>query len=202
MRLPVVLCVVAFACVSAAEALPALNPDVRQDTIQSTICTPGYTASVRPATVYTNGVKLKLVRAGGEDETEMSTYELDHIIPLALGGHPRAIDNLQLQPWPEARRKDRIEVKLQCLVCTGQVTLAEAQTKIAEDWEATYHTYASVPCHRHHQPRDEDIRPPSTPSETAANTPAQPEPSQHDVAPHKIWTLRAQIWWPFHFGSS
>ncbi len=28
----------------------------------------------------------------------VSEYELDHIVPLALGGHPRALDNLQLQP--------------------------------------------------------------------------------------------------------
>ena len=47
-----------------AQTVPVetLNPDVRQDTIQQTICTPGYTASVRPATTYTNGVKTKLIR--------------------------------------------------------------------------------------------------------------------------------------------
>jgi hypothetical protein len=55
------------------------------------------------------------------------SYELDHIIPLAIGGHPRNLDNLGLQPWEEAKRKDRIEVKLQCLVCAGQVALANAQ---------------------------------------------------------------------------
>ena len=73
-------------------------------------------------------------------------------MPLALGGNPHALDNLQLQPWPEARRKDRIEVKLQCLVCSGQVSLKEARTAIATDWQAAYRRYASVPCHRSRHP--------------------------------------------------
>lgn len=33
-----------------------------------------------------------------------------------------------------AERKDRIETKLQCLVCSGQVKLATAQREILEDW--------------------------------------------------------------------
>jgi hypothetical protein len=96
----------------AAGAEPSLNHDVTPETIASTICVSSYTAMVRPATVYTNGVKLKLLHASGQDPSAASAYELDHIVPLALGGHPRALDNLQLQPWPEARRKDRLEVKL------------------------------------------------------------------------------------------
>lgn len=132
----------------AVSAAPSLNHDVTPQTIASTICVSGYTAIVRPASVYTNGVKLKLLQATCQDPSTAGEYELDHIVPLALGGHPRALDNLQLQPWPEARRKDRLEVKLQCLVCTGQVTLGEAQTAIATDWETAYHRYASVACHR------------------------------------------------------
>jgi hypothetical protein len=140
-------------CVAGAvSAAPSLNHDVTPETIASTICVSGYTAVVRPATVYTNGVKLKLLQAFGQDASSMNAYELDHIVPLALGGHPRALDNLQLQPWPEAKRKDRIEVKLQCLVCSGQVPLIEAQNAIATDWEAAYHRYASVPCHRDRHP--------------------------------------------------
>jgi len=38
---------------AAAAASPSLNPDVRQDTIASTICSPGYTSAVRPAVVLT-----------------------------------------------------------------------------------------------------------------------------------------------------
>jgi hypothetical protein len=75
----------------------------------------GYTESVRPATAYTNGVKAKLIREAGLDERLMSQYELDHIIPLAAGGHPRKLSNLQLQPWKGengATGKDGLERRL------------------------------------------------------------------------------------------
>ena len=88
----------------------ALDPDVRPDTIDQTICVAGYTASVRPATSYTNGVKLKLLRESGTAAENASKYELDHVIPLAVGGHPRNFKNLMLQPWDGrdgAKRKDR-----------------------------------------------------------------------------------------------
>ena len=136
---------------SIASAGIALNPDVRQETIRETICTPGYTKTVRPSTVYTNGVKLKLLREAGKDPATASDYELDHIVPLALGGHPRSLDNLMLQPWDGedgAKRKDRLEVKLQCLVCTGQVPLDVAQRAIYDDWQAAYHQYAKTKCSR------------------------------------------------------
>jgi len=81
---------------SVASAGMALNPDVHQDTIANTICVPGYTKTVRPATSYTNGVKRKLLREAGIDESHMPEYELDHIVPLGLGGHPRSLDNLML----------------------------------------------------------------------------------------------------------
>ena len=71
----------------------ALNPDVHQDTIDKTICVSGYTKTVRPSTSYSNGVKDKLLRQAGIDLSERPNYELDHIVPLALGGHPRSLNN-------------------------------------------------------------------------------------------------------------
>ena len=126
----------------------ALNPDVTQDTIRQTICVPGYTKEVRPATSFTNGAKALMLKRSGLDPLTASDYELDHVIPLALGGHPRKLENLQLQPWEEAKRKDRIEAKLQCLVCSGQIPLETAQSEILEDWRAAYHRYAKVRCDR------------------------------------------------------
>ena len=137
------LCLVA--CIALADR-GALNPNVTQDSIAQTICVRGYTKSVRPASSFTNGVKELLLKRNGLDPQTAADYELDHIIPLALGGHPRKLDNLELQPWEEAKRKDRIEVKLQCLVCSGQVALADAQREIVDDWKAAYHRYAPVKC--------------------------------------------------------
>jgi hypothetical protein len=126
-------------CVQVRYGCVPLNADVTEDTIARTICAPGYTKSVRPSSSFTNGVKAKLLREARLDESLMSEYELDHIVPLALGGHPRKLANLKLQPWEGehgARQKDLLERRLQILVCRGDLHLNEAQACIAEDWEA------------------------------------------------------------------
>lgn len=119
----------------------ALSTDVRQETIQQTICVAGYTASVRPSTNYTNGVKLKLLRDQGLPASAASEFELDHRIPLALGGHPRNLQNLMLQRWEGedgARVKDRLERRLQRMVCAGNMLLEDARRAIYLDWQAAY----------------------------------------------------------------
>jgi len=119
----------------------ALNPDVRQETIQQTICVPGYTASVRPSTSYATGVKAKLLRERAQDVSAASSYELDHKVPLALGGHPRNRSNLELQLWEGkagAMKKDRLERRLQVLVCRGKVGLRAAQHAMYFDWQPAY----------------------------------------------------------------
>lgn len=144
----------ALLCLTANTAFAdrgALNPDVTQATIAQTICAPGYAKGVRPATSYTNGVKQMLMQRAKMNPALAEYYELDQIIPLALGGHPRKLDNLALQLREGengAKQKDRIEIKLQCLVCSGQVKLATAQREILEDWQAAYHKYAGLKCRR------------------------------------------------------
>ena len=126
-------------CIETTHGCVSLNPDVTQDTIEQTICVTGYTKTVRPSTSYTNGVKLKLLREAGIDASHISEYELDHIIPLAVGGHPRKLSNLQLQPWDGeqgANKKDGLERRLQGIVCRGDMSLLDAQQCIAEDWVA------------------------------------------------------------------
>jgi len=60
-------------------------------------------------------------------------YELDHLIPLELGGSNDA-SNL----WPEAapgfHEKDLEENRLRREVCSGEKTLAAAQAEILKDW--------------------------------------------------------------------
>ena len=131
---------------AVAQSVPVemLNLDVRQDTISQTICVPGYTASVRPSTSYTNGVKLKLMHEQSIPAEMAGSIELDHRIPLALGGHPRNLQNLTLQPWEGedgAKRKDRLERVLQKLVCASKVMLEDARRAIYFDWQAAYRTY-------------------------------------------------------------
>jgi len=133
-------------CVQTDHGCISLNPDVTQATIGQTICVAGYTKSVRPASSYTNGIKTKLMRDEGLDPARKVDYELDHIVPLALGGHPRKPSNLMLQPWdgPQgAHMKDILEVRLQHLVCAGNVALTDAQICIATDWQACSARYAA-----------------------------------------------------------
>lgn len=126
-------------CIQTTHSCVAPNPDVTTETIKQTICVAGYAKSVRPSSSYTNAVKAKLLREAGLDASRMSDFELDHIVPLALGGHPRKLANLALQPWDGehgAERKDALEIRLHSLVCRGEVPLNEAQVCIANDWEA------------------------------------------------------------------
>jgi hypothetical protein len=138
-------------CIQTTNSCVELNADVTQETLQQTVCTPGYTASVRPSASFTNGVKLKLLRERGEPPENASLYQLDHLIPLAIGGHPRSLTNLWLQPLKGdngAKSKDKLEVKLQCLVCAGHLQLAEAQHLIAEDWKAARQQLGHKKCNR------------------------------------------------------
>ena len=131
-----------------------LNPDVRPETIDQTICVPAYTASVRPATSYTNGVKAMLLRESGTDGADASKYELDHVIPLAVGGQPRNIKNLMLQAWDGkdgAKKKDRLERRLQQLVCSRLLGLRDAQAATWTDWRAAYRHYVQAPWARLHR---------------------------------------------------
>ena len=126
-------------CMQTSHGCIALNSDVTEESVAKTICVVGYTATIRPATNYTNGVKAKLLEEAGQDRSQMGAYELDHIIPLAVGGHPRKLSNLTLQPWygeNSATEKDGLERRLQHMVCNGEISLTDAQFCIAEDWHA------------------------------------------------------------------
>ena len=113
---------------------PILNPDVTQATIAETICTPGWTRSVRPYVADMKAIKAEMLADIGEPIENRNRYELDHIVPLALGGAVIDRQNLALQPIDEARQKDAIEACLSSLVCQGKIDLEDAQSALWEDW--------------------------------------------------------------------
>lgn len=99
---------------------------------------------MRPPTSYTNGVKHKLLQEQGLPDSDAKKFELDHYIPLALGDDPRSADNLWLQPWEGeqgAKKKDRLERRLQVMVCAGSLTLEQAREEISRDWIGAYRKY-------------------------------------------------------------
>jgi uncharacterized protein DUF3761 len=68
------------------------------------------------------------------------TLEVDHIVPLELGGSNVAANLFpeRAGPAPGYGVKDRLENRLHALVCAGSMSLAAAQAGIARDWESLY----------------------------------------------------------------
>lgn len=116
----------------------ATDPRVTQANIDATICRTGYTKTVRPPVHVTSSIKRERMDAYGATGP-MSAYELDHLIPLEIGGAPADVANL----WPEplngadgALDKDQVENSLHRRVCAHVLSLAAAQRAIATNWRA------------------------------------------------------------------
>ena len=108
-----------------------LNPDVTQATIRTTICRSGWTRTVRPPTEYTNALKLRQLRRY-RLRGPPSAFQEDHLISLELGGDPTDPRNLWPEPYPRAAAVDVVENELNAQVCSGALTLAEAQLRESE----------------------------------------------------------------------
>jgi hypothetical protein len=69
-------------------------------------------------------------------------FEVDHLIPLELGGD-NVIENLWAEPAsprPGFHEKDKVENYLHAQVCSGAMTLDDAQKVIATDWLRVWKT--------------------------------------------------------------
>ena len=83
---------------------------------------------VRPSTQTRNGKRVRIC------------CEVDHLISLELGGS-NDIKNLWPQPYlprPGARQKDALENWLHQQVCSGKMSIADAQQAISSDWYTAY----------------------------------------------------------------
>jgi hypothetical protein len=105
------------------------------------VCVSGYAGRVR------NVLQAQYVQVyasyGIRYPEPPGSYELDHLVPLELGG-----DNTNRNLWPEPalpvpgfHQKDQLENYLHDAVCGGGMALADAQAGIASDWVALYHHY-------------------------------------------------------------
>jgi hypothetical protein len=106
----------------------ALNPDVTQATIRSTICKHGWTRTIRPSATYTGDLKLRQMRRYGRSGSPRD-YQEDHMISLELGGDPTDPRNLWPEPYARAAEVDQVENELNAAVCSGKLSLAEAQRR-------------------------------------------------------------------------
>jgi hypothetical protein len=105
-----------------------LNPAVTQANIGSTVCRHGWTRTVRPPVSYTNALKAKGLRQY-RLRGPPSAFQEDHLISLELGGDPTDPRNLWPEPYPRAAAVDQIENDLNHRVCTGSLSLADAQRR-------------------------------------------------------------------------
>ena len=112
------------------------DPRVTPGNVRETICRRGYTASVRPPKEASHLSKLAVTKAYGVAGVPFAEIELDHLIPLSLGGSsdPRNL-------WPQFRTgpanvadKDAIASSLNRRVCRGLLGLRQAQRAMARDW--------------------------------------------------------------------
>jgi hypothetical protein len=132
------------------------------------ICVSGYSKSVRDVS---DSARRAVFAAYALDYAGHDKYELDHLVPLELGG-----DNTALNLWPQTRTgsgaadvKDHLENHLYDLVCSGQTQLAEAQQAIRGDWWTANAKYGAISVV-------------SRPTEQAVPRP-RPVPTQHAPAP-------------------
>jgi hypothetical protein len=109
----------------------AYNYTVKQSTIASTICKHGWTATIRPPTSYTTSLKIQQMQQYHETGSP-SDYEEDHLIPLELGGAPKAAKNLWPEPHSQSKHSDPLVTSLKRQVCSGTLRLREGRLQIRD----------------------------------------------------------------------
>lgn len=115
----------------------ACTPGAVLNATVSQICQSGYASSVRNVPT---SEKNQVYAEYGISHHATGDFEVDHLISLELGGS-NDIANL----WPEAalpkpgfHEKDKVENYLHDQVCSGAISLSNAQHEIATNWLAVY----------------------------------------------------------------
>ena len=124
-------------------------------------CSPGaYSSGLTTAVVCSASFRTGTVRNVPQSEKDAveaeygltprpygRTLEIDHIVPLELGG---SNDVANLYPERAGTQlgyhvKDVLENRLHALVCSGAMQLRSAQRAIARDWRALYRQTSTSP---------------------------------------------------------
>ena len=150
--------IVLFAATAQASDLPdpnltpgATDSEVTQANIKESICKETHftwTEGHMPPRSFLDNLEKEQLKQYGYQDVSPQHYQMDHLIPLALGGNPTDIKNI----WPQvlvtkwsARRKDYLEEYLHSKVCKGAITLKDAQDQIRTDWIEAYKKYLGDP---------------------------------------------------------
>ena len=153
-RLPTLVAILlALVAIPASGQQPAGSPPILPDPK----LTPGDTLPVTLADIQVKGysskvrnvpisVKREVYASYGIAHWAKGEYEMDHLIPLSLGGS-NSKKNLwpqsyQTEPW-NAHIKDQLEDKLLAMVRAGKADLHTAQQEMAHNWIAAYKKYVN-----------------------------------------------------------
>ena len=121
---------------------PKLTPGVARQVTQNDLCTTStklvrHTSADTKKQVYAE-YGLKPTRSVNCTGPSQSCYEVDHLIPLEIGGADEK-NNL----WPQlydgvnnAHDKDKLENYLHKQICANKMTMQQAQACISKDWIA------------------------------------------------------------------
>jgi hypothetical protein len=144
----------AVACIGSVLVAPAFAVDIRPDpqSTQGAVRIDGHSRELncdrgkRHRGAMTAARRDEVLIRYGLPPGQHPDYEIDHLIPLCLGGADD-FSNLWLQPrrsieptW-NAEAKDWLERHICDLVCNGQLELATAQEAIAKDWVKAYERF-------------------------------------------------------------
>lgn len=139
---------------STASARPSSSSDMPDSTLTpgeavttdaTLVCRPGYATSIRPEGQLWRHLKDEAYDRYGlprdhrsvvdQNGARQAAYEVDHLVPLELGGDPTDIRNIWPQPIVAAKKKDEVENQLHDFVCSGRMSITQAQAAIARDWK-------------------------------------------------------------------
>lgn len=148
---------------AAAESQQSIKPDaqltpgaVRQDQTSSKnwICHHS-TSEERNVALW---LKKAVFKAYNVPWTDHDKYEVDHFVPLVLGGANKCTGNNTCNLWPQphakdfpgvapwgSEAKDKLEAKLGRMVCANKLDLKTAQDAIRSDWVGAYRKYLGEP---------------------------------------------------------
>ena len=149
-----IVCAIAALVLLAAPALaadlptPHVTPGETRSVTLADLCTPGRASAYRKAHPVTDALKSQVLKSYGQRKPKPGEVEYDHLISIELGGITSAkniwAQSYVTKPW-NAHLKDAVEDRLHALVCSGTISLADAQREISADWIKAYRKYLGTP---------------------------------------------------------
>ena len=131
---------------------------IAQAIVPDPILTPGAVRTVDVMEICATGTRQlrhwsrerddRIMREYGLPPGPHPDFEIDHLVPLGIGGSDSdanlwAEPRRSIEPAFNAEAKDRLEMRLRALVCSGALDVREAQRAVADDWTEAYRRFVA-----------------------------------------------------------